>query len=199
MNELRPLLRYARTKVAPPPAPPCELCGAPLAAEHRHVVDLDSRAMQCSCRSCSVLFDQEGGRYRRVPDQVLLARSIPLQRWTPLGVPVRLAFVFYNSRLGRHFASYPSPAGTIESEIDSERFRELAEADPALQSLMPDVQALLAWAPRGSLELQCFVAPIDACYELSGICRTRWTGFDGGDDLRSELSAFFTRLRERAS
>ena len=44
-----------------------------------------------------------------------------------------------------------------------------------------------------------FVVPVDACYELAGLCRTHWRGFDGGDDVRREMDAFFARLRSRAS
>ena len=69
---------------------------------------------------------------------------------------------------------------------------------PALRDIAPDVEALLAWAPRGATELECFVVPVDACYELAGLCRTHWRGFNGGDEVHREMDAFFARLRARA-
>jgi hypothetical protein len=198
VSDLQALASYARSTAAPRPSP-CELCGAPIAPEHRHVVDLETRTIQCSCGNCAVLFDREDGRYRRVPEEVRRAKPIDAERWTVLGVPVRLAFVFMNSRLGAPFACYPSPAGNIESKVDADRFRALGESDPAVGALLPDVQALVGWGPRGTRDLECFVAPIDSCYELAGLCRTRWRGFDGGDDVRQGIEKFFARLRARAS
>ncbi len=199
MNELRALSRYARRKPAPPPRQCCELCGVAVAEEHRHVVDLEARALRCSCPACSILFDQQGGRFRRVPERVLRAPPLPAERWAGLGVPVRLAFVFFNSKLGRWCASYPGVAGAIESEIAQESWDELAREHPVLREIAPDVEALLAWGPHGAPALECFVVPVDACYELAGLCRTHWRGFDGGDDVRREMDAFFARLRSRAS
>jgi hypothetical protein len=199
VNGLRALSRYARHKPGPPPRQSCELCGAAIGDEHRHVVDLELRALRCSCPNCSVLFDQQGGRFRRVPDRVLRAPPIPAARWAELGVPVRLAFVFFNSQQGRWCASYPGVAGAIESEVAQEKWDELAREHPVLREIAPDVEALLAWGPPGSPSLECFVAPVDACYELAGLCRTHWRGFDGGDDVRREMNAFFARLRSRAS
>jgi hypothetical protein len=40
---------------------------------------------------------------------------------------------------------------------------------------------------------------VDVCYELVAICRTRFQGFEGGDDLKRELTAFFARVDGRAS
>jgi hypothetical protein len=199
VNGLRPLLRYAQKRPAPPPRQSCELCGVAIGDEHRHVVDLDRRALRCACPACSILFDQQAGRFRRVPDRVLRVPAIPAARWAALGVPVRLAFVFFNSKLDRWCASYPGVAGAIESEIAEENWDELARERPVLREIAPDVEALLAWGPPGAPDLECFVAPVDACYELAGLCRTHWRGFDGGDDVRREMDAFFARLRSRAA
>jgi hypothetical protein len=199
MSGLRALARYAREKPPPPPRHLCELCGAVIPDAHGHVVDLERRSLSCACRSCAILFDQQAGRFRRVPDRVLRAPPISAVRWASLGVPVRLAFVFFNSRLSRWYASYPGVAGAIESEVPQERWEELATEVPLLRQIAPDVEALLAWGPMGAAEIECFVAPVDACYELAGLCRTHWRGFDGGDEMRAELDAFFARLRSRAS
>ncbi|MFL5450614.1 MAG: DUF5947 family protein [Myxococcales bacterium] len=197
MNGLRALAPYARKKPPPPPRQRCELCGNAIEESHRHIVDLEARSLRCSCPGCAILFEQEG-RFRRVPERILRAPPIPLGRWAALGVPVRLAFVLYNSRLARWHASYPGVAGAIESEIATGKWEELAGEYPALRDIAPDVEALLAWAPMGAPELECFVVPVDACYELAGLCRTHWRGFNGGDEVHRQMLEFFARLRARA-
>jgi hypothetical protein len=154
VNGLRALQPYAR-KAPGHPRASCELCRAALEGAHAHVVDLELRALRCACRSCAILFDQgEGeGRFRRVPDRVLRAPSLSAARWAELGVPVRLAFVFFNSRLARFIAAYPSPGGAMDSEVAAEKWEELARDHPVLRGIAPDVEALLVWGPKGSVEL----------------------------------------------
>ncbi len=78
-----------------------------------------------------------------------------------------------------------------------ESWRELACADAAIDAMEPDVEALLVRRGReGGFE--CFLVPIDACYELTGIVRRRWRGFDGGEDARRDIDAFFDALREKS-
>ena len=63
------------TSSQPPPAAGerCEMCAAPVADEHQHVVDVQSRSLMCVCRPCYLLFtDQQAElRYRAVPDRYL--------------------------------------------------------------------------------------------------------------------------------
>ena len=197
-NGLRALRPYLRKRSAPVPGEACELCGAPTDEEHAHVVDLDRRSLRCACRACALLFDNPDGRFRRVPDRVLHLPPVAAARWAEIGVPVRLAFVFFNSRLGRWYASYPSPGGAIESEVAPERWADRSRDLPPLREMEPDVEALLAWGPMGCPDLECFVVPVDACYELVALCRTHWRGFEGGDEVRAELDRFFGKLRTRA-
>jgi hypothetical protein len=199
VSALRALRRYAREPPPPAPRHKCELCGLALPDDHRHVVDLERRALCCACRACAILFDKPGaaeGRYRSIGERVVVGPRLAHERWAAMGVPVQLAFVFFNSRLSRWVASYPSPGGAIESEVPPEHWERLAR-DFGVE-VAPDVEAFVCWAPRGSAELQTFLAPIDACYELVALCRTHWQGFDGGDDVRRELEEFFARLRNRA-
>jgi hypothetical protein len=60
----------------------------------------------------------------------------------------------------------------------------------------PDVEALLVFR-RGDRS-ECFLAPIDACYELVGRVRMLWKGFDGGQELWADLDEFFSVLRAAA-
>jgi hypothetical protein len=187
----------------------CEMCGTATAAQHSHVVDLDSREVLCTCRPCGLLFTQAGagsGRYRAVPERYLAFphASITDQQWDALGVPVGMAFFFTNSRLGRTVAFYPSPAGATESELDLAAWADVVAANPGLATVEPDVEAVLvragdarsgSGAPAGR---ECFVVPIDACYELVGHMRLLWQGFDGGREARERIEAFFADVRGRA-
>jgi hypothetical protein len=199
MSALRALQRFARERPAPPPRARCELCGVAVEPGHEHVVDLEKRVLCCACHPCALLFEKPGaaaGRYRTVPDRVAQGPSLSHAQWSALGVPVQLAFVFFNSRLGQFIGCYPSPGGAIEAEVPAEAWARFAR-DHGID-LDPDVEALLCFAPRGSPQLESFVVPIDRCYELVAICRQHWKGFDGGDDVRRELDAFFARLRSAA-
>jgi hypothetical protein len=199
MTALRALQRFARERPPPAPRERCELCGVGVEPGHAHIVDLEKRMLCCACRPCALLFDKPGaagGRYRTVPDRVRHGPCLPHAQWAALGVPVQLAFVFFNSRLQQFIGCYPSPGGAIEAEVPPDAWARLAH-DFAIE-IEPDVEALLCFAPRGSAELESFLVPIDRCYELVAICRQHWKGFDGGDDVRRELDSFFARLRSAA-
>ena len=167
------------------------------------MVDLEQRSVCCACRACALLFVQPGaarGRYRTVPDRVLIDPGFSLSeaQWTALGVPVRLAFFFRNSRLEQWVAMYPSPAGATEASLSQEAWSRIAATTPLATEAQPDVEALLLYAPRGRA-FECFLAPIDACYELVARIRTTWRGFDGGDTSRASIEDFFQSLRKRSS
>jgi len=51
---------------------------------------------------------------------------------------------------------------------------------------------------RRDTAYECFLAPIDACYELVGHVRINWKGFDGGQEAWEAIDAFFDRLRRRS-
>jgi hypothetical protein len=189
-----------RRFAAPPPrnaAPEperCSLCGELVPAEHRHLVDTQNRSITCACTACSLLFTREGGRYRTVPDRVLIEPGTPLTdaEWASLAIPVSTAFFFVNSALGRVVASYPSPAGVTECELDLAAWDELAAAHPLLGALVPDVEAILISRP------ELFLVPVDVCYGLAGALRLNWHGFDGGAEVRQIVADVLEDLRGRA-
>ena len=198
MIGLQALERFVR---APPPreGPRCELCGGPLEGAHAHVADVERRAIHCACGACATLFAHPaGGRLRTVPSRVLFDPELSLgdDRWSLLGVPVRLAFVFESSPLGRRVAIYPSPAGPTEAEVDARAWDDLAAESPLFSCMEADVEALLVRGSRGR-PLEVLLAPIDACYAMVAIVRRSWKGFDGGDAVRAELDRFFDDLRAR--
>ena len=177
----------------------CELCGAPLAVEHPHLMQLESRQLVCACDPCALLFSRpDAGKYRRVPRTARLLRDFRLSDadWDALRIPVAMAFLFHNSTAGRVMAYYPSPAGATESLLPLETWQALVRDNPVLETLEPDVEALLV--NRVGQQREYFAAPIDRCYALVGVIRMRWHGLSGGTEVWRELAAFFERLRQQA-
>lgn len=190
------LQELARPRARPREAPDeqCDLCAEPIAPEHRHLLDLESRRLLCACRACSILFDRSGaggGHYRLIPDRVVALEDVVLDdaTWQGFGIPVDMAFFFHSSTAGRVVAFYPSPLGATESQLDLD--------GGVVAELEPDVEALLVNRTRGRREH--WIVPVDRCYELVGLVRTHWSGFTGGDELWQALDEFFDRLRKEAT
>jgi hypothetical protein len=94
-------------------------------------------------------------------------------------------------------AFYPSPAGATESLLPLETWERVLAANPAMADVAPDVEALLVdRRPDGGFA--CHLVPIDACYELVGLVRLHWKGFDGGREAREAMEDFFAGLRGRS-
>lgn len=189
----------------------CEMCREVLSERHGHVVDLEKRAISCTCRACFLLFTHEGaagGRYRAVPEHVYHDPGRPLTDadWNELQIPVGMAFFFHNSALDRVVAGYPGPGGATECELDLAAWDRLAAAYPLLGTLAPDVEAIFvnrtsdgSAGPGGPpLHYEVFLIPIDECYSLVGELRMKWQGFDGGAEARAALATFLAGLRRRA-
>ncbi|HEX6449777.1 MAG TPA: DUF5947 family protein [Trebonia sp.] len=186
----------------------CELCGERLGPEHPHLADLQRRSIGCACKACALLFTRPGGRYRTVPDRVRTDPDAPLTEaeWAELRIPVAIAFFFFNSAMGRVVASYPSPAGVTECELDLAAWENLAAAHPLLGAPEADVEAILVvsgGAPGAAADavgagVETFLVPIDVCYSLAGALRMDWHGFDGGPEVRRILTDVLADLRRRA-
>ncbi len=175
----------------------CELCNAPLPAGHRHLLDLRSRDLLCACQACSLLFDRDaagGAHYRLVPTRRWRLEHFELSDvlWEQLRIPVDMAFFFFSSAHERVVAFYPSPMGPTESRLELPAWRELEAANPLLGALVPDVEALLVNRARGAR--RHWLVPIEDCYRLVGVIRTRWRGFTGGKEVWAEIEAFFAEL-----
>lgn len=202
MIAFRALAKLATPRPAAAAEARCELCAAPIPAQHRHVVELGVHGIQCACRACAILFaaGEPGARYRTVPERVLADPSFALtsQQWSALGVPVGLAFLFRDSVRGQGIVCYPGAAGVVEGELDPEVWDAVAAATPLARVLVEDVEALIVHGERGARELACYLVPISDAYELAGRLRASWQGFSGGDRARAELAAFFAGLAARA-
>jgi len=199
---LEVLKRFLGGTAATRPGPQCELCRTAIDDTHAHVVNLQTRALLCACRACYLLFTHAGaadGKCRAVPERyhALPAFELTPVQWDRLQIPVGIAFFFFNSVLARVSAFYPSPAGATESLLPLDAWQDIADANPLLRTLEPDVEALLLYRRRDR-PFESFLVPIDACYELTGHVRRHWKGFDGGADAWREIDAFFARLRARS-
>jgi len=197
------LRRIQQPRPVAPAGERCDLCAEPIAAEHGHLVDRQGRHLLCACPGCYLLFTSSGAggtRYRAVPDRYrrLAGAAVSRSLWESLQIPVGVAFFFFNSALERVAAFYPGPAGATESELSLDCWADVVATSPGLETLEPDVEALLVRAPRGNEPVDCFVVPIDVCYELVGRLRQQWRGFDGGPEAQAEMASFFERVRARA-
>lgn len=193
------LQRLRQPPALPRPGERCDLCTGDILDQHGHVVDLENRSLMCACRPCYLLFTvggAGGARFRAVPERYLSLPGFALApgQWEELQIPVSVAFFFRNSVENRIVAFYPGPAGPTESLLPLDAWDRLGEANPELGGIEPDVEALLVRAPAAG-----YIVPIDACYELVGQMRRLWQGFDGGQEARAELDAFFARIRDRST
>ena len=180
----------------------CDLCAAPIPPEHRHLLRLADRELQCVCQPCSLLFFDDvatSGRYRLVPDRRLRLEGFVLDdlMWEELRLPVDMAFFFRNTAAERVSAFYPSPMGPTESLLPLEAWEALEAANPVLATLAPDVEALLVNRARGAR--RHYLVGIDECYGLVAVIRTRWRGFTGGKEVWEAIAAFYEDLDRRAT
>ncbi|MGW4235799.1 DUF5947 family protein [Streptomyces sp. NPDC004749] len=175
-------------------AEPCDLCGAPVAADHRHVFDVGRQEILCACRPCSLLFVKEEageGHYRLVPRRRV---RLPPVDTKALGVPVGLAF-FVRRPDTTVTAHYPSPAGATRWEADPRAWREAVARCPPLDTLAPDVEALLVNTARGLRHH--WIVPVDDCFRMVALVRRHWRGMSGGDRVWPALERFFGELTEQ--
>ncbi len=164
-------------------------------------MDTRTRALECACRACYLLFTQPGagaGQHRAVPDRY---RYTPVfaggaQLWESIGIPVRTAFFLTSSISHRTTAFYPGPAGATESLLPTEAWAEVLHDSPVGTTPAEDIEALLV--RRLAEGFECFLVPVDVCYRLVGLVRTYWKGFDGGSQTWQAIDEFFAGLRERS-
>jgi hypothetical protein len=177
----------------------CEMCATPVGSRHGHVVDIENRSLICACRACFLLFTREtagGGRYRAVPERYLhdIDRPLTSAEWEGLGIPVASAFFLRGDDGIAGF--YPSPAGATECLLDLQAWADLSERHPLLAEARADVEAILIRNADAGVE--CYLVPIDVCYQLVGTVRMYWKGFDGGEEAHEHIGGLFAEVRDRA-
>ena len=177
----------------------CELCGAAIPGEHQHLLDIGSRKIVCGCDACAILFSsQAANTYRRVPRDIRLLADFVLAdaQWDDLGIPINIAFFTLQNDSRKPAAYYPSPAGATESLLPMDSWQTLVDQHAALRSMEPEVEALLV--NRVTKEHEYYLAPIDECYKLVGLIRSKWRGFSGGTDVWRAIGEFFISLKARS-
>jgi hypothetical protein len=156
----------------------CELCSTALAPEHAHLVEPASRKVPRGIKS-------------------LPGFQMSDACWESLHIPINLAFFFHCSPAKKVVALYPSPAGPIESLLTLEAWHDLEADNLTLRGLEPDVEALLV--NRLGQAQEYYRAPMDECYKLVGLIRSKWRGLSGGTEVWEEIGQFFSGLKERSS
>jgi hypothetical protein len=189
----------ARERPAPSPlVEHCDLCGTTVPDDHRHLLQLVERQILCSCEACWALRSGDA-ELMPVGTRTLWLEDfdLPDELWGAFRIPVGLAFFLRSGGLaGRVAALYPSPAGATECELEFADWDRLVAANPVLEELQTDVEALLV--NRLSEPNAHAIVPIDECYRLVGLIKAGWEGISGGAVLDVAVPAFFAELRAKA-
>lgn len=160
---------------------------------------MKTRQVACSCDACAILFSNQGGaNYKRVPRDIRLLKDFALSdaQWDALSIPISMAFFCSTATSARPVVYYPSPAGATESLLPMESWQDIVQQNPALLTMEADVECLLV--NRITTPHEYYLSPIDECYKLVGIIRSRWRGFSGGAEVWKDIGGFFTSLKARS-
>lgn len=174
------------------------MCSVELGPGHPHLVEPATRRLICACQACAILFSSAAEtKYRRVPQRVRYLSNFQLtdEQWEGLMIPINMAFFFQSSTEGRVLVLYPSPAGATESLLDFESWKEIVESNPVLREMEADTEALLVNRVQKSSDH--FIVPIDECYRLVGLIRTKWKGLAGGTEVWEAINGFFVEMKQR--
>jgi hypothetical protein len=180
------------------------MCSRELSPVHQHLLELAHRKLLCACDACAILFCNQGqATYKRVPRRFRFLEDFRMtdSQWEGLMMPINMAFFFKSSMQNRVVALYPSPAGATESLLSFDTWDEIERENPALIEMESDVEALLVnriGHSRGFAQPEYYVVPIDECFKLVGLIRSRWQGFSGGTEVWRDIAQFFTELKVRS-
>jgi hypothetical protein len=122
--------------------------------------------------------------------------ELPDELWAAFDIPIGLAFMLRSGLTGRVVALYPSSVGATESELDLVAWERLEQANPVLERMETDAEALIV--NRLARPPQYAIAPIDRCYMLVGLVKANWDGISGGAAVSAVVSDFFDGLRAQA-
>jgi Family of unknown function (DUF5947) len=178
--------------------PRCELCPLTLAEDHKHLLDLEERRIVCVCPTCWSIRSGEA-RYRPTGSRTLWLEPFELsdELWAAFQIPIGLAFFMRSTSTGAIVGLYPSPAGATECELDLESWDRLVEANPVLDDLDPDAEALIV--NRLATPHVHVIAPLDDCYRLVGTIKATWEGISGGAAMEAAVERYFDELRATAA
>ena len=176
----------------------CDLCNTTLPDDHRHMLHLVDRRIVCTCEACWALHSGDA-EYRPTGKRTLWLDDFQCaaEVWAGFQIPIGLAFFMRSTVTDSVVAFYPSPAGATESELTLEAWEPLVQANPALEQLDPDSEALVV--NRLTEPAQYVVLPIDQCYALVGLIKSRWEGISGGGAIEEAVPQFFAAIRARST
>jgi Family of unknown function (DUF5947) len=175
----------------------CDICRTSIPEDHRHLLHLVERRIECVCESCWALrsgdpeYRPTGSRIVWLPDL-----DVPDDLWASFQIPIGLAFFMVSTVTGAVVALYPSPAGATESELHFEAWNRMCELNPIMAELETDVEGLVV--NRVADPPAYAIAPIDRCYELTGLIKAAWEGISGGSAVEQAVAGFFDDLRKKA-
>jgi len=190
------LRRFVRPRT---PVENCDMCSVQLQPQHPHLVELATRRLLCACQACAILFSgQAETKFRRVPQRVRHLTDFQMTdaQWESLMIPINMAFFFASTPTQRVVSLYPSPAGATESLLNLESWDEIVRCNPILKGMEPDTEALLVNRVRAASDY--YLVPIDECYRLVGLIRTKWRGLSGGTEVWETIAEFFAELKRRS-
>jgi hypothetical protein len=195
---LRRFVRAPQSPRAQAEGAHCELCPISLAEDHKHLLDLEERRIVCVCPTCWSVRSGDA-RYRPTGSRTVWLDGLDLsdELWAEFQIPIGLAFFLRSSTSGNVIALYPSPAGATESELDLDAWARLVAANPVLEDLDPDAEALIV--NRMATPHIHAIAPLDDCYRLVGIVKATWEGISGGAGMEAAVERYFDGLRQTAA
>ena len=168
------------------------------------MVNVEGRQLMCICRGCYLLFTDSHAqlRYRAVPDRYLAFPDFALDRreWEALQIPVGLAFFFRNSAHGPNRRVLSRPGRRHRVRTGPRRLERDHRRRPPGRACWPTTSRR-CWSGCPTDEQappQCFLVPIDACYEFVGRLRMLWRGFDGGQEAHRFIDEFFAQVEARS-
>ncbi len=167
----------ARAARSPGPGSAASCVAEPIADEHGHLVDLEARNLMCACRGCYLLFTSSGAGRRPLPGGPRSVPRLPDFRLSPepVGQPAD-----------------PGERGVLLRELRARPGRRLLSGSGGRDRVAAPARDLggggrrqpragARWSPtsrpsssapeRDGGGAECFIVPIDACYELVGHLR----------------------------
>jgi hypothetical protein len=175
----------------------CDICHTTVPEDHRHMLHLVDRRIVCTCEACWALHSGDA-EYRPTGMRTLWLDRFECDdpTWAAFRIPIGLAFFMRSTVTERVVAFYPSPAGATESELSLESWDALVARNPVLEQLDTDAEALVV--NRLADPPQYAIVPIDHCYALVGLIKSRWEGISGGSAIEQVVPEFFAGIRARS-
>jgi len=180
------------------PVERCDVCNTTIPEDHRHLLHLSERRIVCACEACWARYSGDP-EYRPSGMRTLWLDRFDCddEMWGRFQIPIGLAFFMRSSVSEGLLAFYPSPAGATESELDLAAWDALVARNPEISNLEIDAEALVV--NRLSDPHEYAILPIDQCYALVGLIKSRWEGISGGGVLEQAVPTFFAQLRARST